>query len=286
MPAQSPYLKKRLEEAKQNLAKQKDWYTELSNNDLVQINGLVSLSNPDGDSFTDLDEWSIIFNFDGWTDSEGNFHKEELIVRKVVQQEESDRIKELVQPRGVVTISCHIGVISDIDRKDAALVSIIATDTLDERLFKYRAELETPLILKTKTFGNLTLDRSVGWFEGNVRLGFRKVRICIEPNSISVPEVAVSTAERIWESRKELIELAKDQAVNALLDDKNGSWLQDGESCLSANKFKKSMKLDSIVIREKGEYDFWFNDSGLFWGHDIEVLGNDTKGFYQASIQG
>ena len=282
----TPYLKERLEEAKRDLARQKDWYRELSSYELCQINGLVSLSYPHGDSVTKLDEWTVIFTFDGWTDSEGGFHEEELVIRKVVQQEESDRIKELVQPRSIITISCHIGIISEIDRKDAALVSILSSDASDERLERYRSELEAPIILSTGTFGDLKLDRSVNWFEGEVRSGLRKIRISIEPKSISDSDAAVTEAERIWANRKKLIELAKEQAVNELLDDKNGCWLNDGEKPLHPSKFKKCMKLYSITISEGGSYEFWFRDGGLFWGHDIDVMGDDARGFYQAGIQG
>jgi len=273
----TPYLRERLEEAKRALAKQKDWYSELASNDLVQINGLVSLSYPHGCSVTELDEWSVIFTFDAWTDASGVFHNEKLVVRKVVKQEESDRIKELVLPRDIITISCHIGLVGS---------SIISTEVSDDLLLNYRNELDTPVILKNDTFGKLTLDRSVNWFEGDVRMGLRKIRVSIEPKSVSDVDSAISIAEGVWANRKILIESAKEQATTELLDDKNDSWLNDGESPVTADKFKKRMKLTSIIIREEGGYDFWFSDGGLFWAHDIEVIGDDAKGFYQAGIQG
>ena len=282
----TPYLREKLEEAKRDLARQKSWCLELTQNSFSQINGLISSSYAHGDSDSGLDEWCVIFTFDGWTDSEGVLHKNELVVRKVVKQEESDRIKEQVQPRDIISISCHIGLIDEIDRVDAGLSSIISTQVSDEQLLNYRNELDTPVILKNDTFGKLTLDRSVNWFEGYVRMGLRKIRVSIEPQSVSDVGSAVLVAEGVWANRKILVESAKEQAVTELLDDKNSSWLNDGESSVTADDFKKLMKLSSITIREEGGYDFWFSDGGLFWGHDIEVIGDDTKGFYQAGIQG
>jgi len=208
MPELTPYLKERLEKAKRDLAQQKDWYSELIGNELVQINGLVSQSYPHGDSFAELDEWSVIFSFDGWTDGDGIFHDNELVVRKVVKQEESDLIKALVQPREIVTISCHIGMIKDIDRADAGLVSVVSTKVSDERLVQHRNDLDAPVVLKSDTFGQLILDRSVNWFEGKVRTGFRKVRVNIEPKSISETCSAITIAERAGVNRKFPIELA------------------------------------------------------------------------------
>jgi len=282
----TPYLKERLEEAKRDLAQQKDWYSELTNNELVQINGLVSLSHPHGCSVTELDEWSVIFTFDAWTDASGAFHREKLVVRKVVKQEESDRIKELVQPRGIITISCYIGLIGEIDRSDAGLVSIVSTSVVDECLFKYKTQLDTPVFLKTQTFGKLTLDRSVNWFEGDVRWGFRKARVSIEPISIEAPDSAILIADRVWQDKKRLVNMAKDKAADELLSVKNESWLEDGERELTPCEFKKRMKLTSITILEEGGYNFWFSDGDLFWGHEIEVMGDDDKGFYHAGIEG
>jgi len=46
------------------------------------------------------------------------------------------------------------------------------------------------------------------------------------------------------------------------------------------------MKPESIIIREDGGFDFWYEDGDLFWGHSIEVCGNFDDGFRDAAFHG
>jgi len=39
-------------------------------------------------------------------------------------------------------------------------------------------------------------------------------------------------------------------------------------------------------VHEDGEFEFWYDDGDLFWGHVILVDGNIQTGLSQASIAG
>jgi hypothetical protein len=71
-----------------------------------------------------------------------------------------------------------------------------------------------------------------------------------------------------------------------LLEVKNGSWLNEGELPMSEAQFMRKMKLESITVEEDGSFDFWFEDGDIFWGHSIEVRGDQERGFFDAGFHG
>lgn len=81
-------------------------------------------------------------------------------------------------------------------------------------------------------------------------------------------------------------EQAKDYAAKELLELKNDTWLDEDEKEVNATEFKKKMRLENLEIHADGNFDFWFADGDLFWGHSIIVSGNIKSGFTQAEIAG
>ena len=45
------------------------------------------------------------------------------------------------------------------------------------------------------------------------------------------------------------------------------------------------MKLQSIVFYPDGDFNFWYDDGDLFWGHSIAISGN-LEGLKDADIPG
>jgi hypothetical protein len=71
-----------------------------------------------------------------------------------------------------------------------------------------------------------------------------------------------------------------------MLDLKNGTWLRDGETPLSADEFMGRLTLQSIGIEADGSSQFFYEDGGLFWGHDVIVKGDVEGRFHRAYLFG
>tara|TARA_R110001592_G_scaffold361151_1_gene671120 strand:- start:57 stop:467 length:411 start_codon:yes stop_codon:yes gene_type:complete len=54
----------------------------------------------------------------------------------------------------------------------------------------------------------------------------------------------------------------------------------------SRKNFKKRLEPNGIVIYVTGELDVYFNDGGLFKGHDVVVRFDKEQGFYNARLSG
>ena len=118
------------------------------------------------------------------------------------------------------------------------------------------------------------------------RIGWRKIRLSLEPNDVDFPQEVIKTAECLWKNIRDWDSRARERATEGLLSVKNESWLGDGEQPVTAAKFKKRLKPESVTIREDGSFDFWYEDGDLFWGHSIEVRGDLDGGFSDAAFHG
>lgn len=66
---------------------------------------------------------------------------------------------------------------------------------------------------------------------------------------------------------------------------KNNYWLEEGERPLSKRAFLKRMTLLDIVCRKR-QFEFWFDDGDMFWGHAIYVTGSVGRGPMHANLFG
>jgi hypothetical protein len=90
----------------------------------------------------------------------------------------------------------------------------------------------------------------------------------------------------LWDSRESWSDRIANYATTKLLGLKNKTWLGEDETELSAEQFRSKMKLESISMEPNGDFEFWFDDGDLFWGHAIRVSGNLSDGPTDAEIAG
>ena len=81
------------------------------------------------------------------------------------------------------------------------------------------------------------------------------------------------------------VEKAKEYATGQLLKLKNQSWPEEEEE-ITELEFKGRMLLNSIVLYDGGNFDFWFDDDDMFCGRSIQLSGNIEDDFKSAEIAG
>jgi hypothetical protein len=283
----TPFLQEEKRKSEEDLRRQRDLWDELAEQPKQVINGLVSPSGAwSSNPRSLLDHWSFLFSIDAWTDAEGTVHRDKMTIRKVVDADELQRLEGMVKAESIVSIALHIGHLQGFDCRQGALVEILDSKVEDEDLKQFADELAIPVTVESKNLGRLTLDRRVGWFEGEARWGLRKIRLSLSPENTSTPSAVIARAEELWGQRKILARPACEVAAAKLLEVKNGSWLNEGELPMSEAQFMRKMKLESITVEEDGSFDFWFEDGDIFWGHSIEVRGDQERGFFDAGFHG
>jgi hypothetical protein len=177
-------------------------------------------------------------------------------------------------------------VLLSLDETRAIIAESLPVDVPDEELEELSEELRKPVVIVTKRFGDLVLDRSIGLFEADTKWNGREVRIRFPLDEEEVSELALNTAEALWSEEAEWNMRIEECAVEELLDLRNDTWRQDGEPELTAVQFVARMALTDISITSEGEFEFWYDDGELFWDHAIMVSGDLQNGPTDAGIHG
>lgn len=136
-------------------------------------------------------------------------------------------------------------------------------------------------------FGAINYDREYSCYCCELACGAEKITISfiIDLEDSEINRV-IDDAKKLCKNLVNWIEKAREYAVDELLDLKNESWLEEDEAEITPEEFKGRMRLETISFYDDGDFDFWHNDGGLFWGHSIQLSGNIKRGFSDADIPG
>lgn len=171
--------------------------------------------------------------------------------------------------------------------RDAVLIADLTQPTgRDADLDAIAEELRKPVVLRTRLFGDLVLDRSLDWFNGNATWCGRRTRFSIAVSDHDDPNVAVAAAESLFQAQEQWQQQALDAAVDELLAVKNESWLEDGARPLTREEFVSHMAVEGVHVDASGEFTLDYGVGDLFWGHGILVDGSLADGITRVELAG
>jgi hypothetical protein len=244
--------------------------------DIVEIEGFVAEG---GTGFKHADGYNVhLFNFAAWRrPGQPLIERELTILRPTDAEEYFQEIPQLSLQRFQVLLSID---------KSRAIVAGPATEPVNHSgLQEFAEERAKPVVLDTKLFGKLVLDRSIDYFAGQTTWNGKEVKVSFECESGYDISRAVGVAEAIWQDQPGWQQRVENCAVEQMLETKNDHWLEEEEvdyeddnyeypEPLSPEQFKARMKLETIQVDSRGRFEFWFDDDYMFYGHSILVQGN------------
>jgi hypothetical protein len=267
-----------------------DLLAQLAAKRKVHVLGILSESGVSGGWSQGDKLHTLLFCFASWRVAGGEIHREEIVVRRMVSKKvfdrELDRLRTAVLPNTVTRIQARVAERSVWDRPDALLEKVIGEDTSDKEMNAEVKRLQKPVRLKDEDFGVFTLDRSINWFRTRANWNGQKVQLSLAAKEPKEIKKALKVARVLWSAPKKWQKLVQAGAVKDLLPLKHTNWRGDEEDLLSAVEFARRMKLKSITVCPDGEFRFWHDDGDLFYGHNIEVVGDVKKGIRYAGIHG
>ncbi|MEQ8789952.1 MAG: DUF2262 domain-containing protein [Pirellulaceae bacterium] len=249
------------------------------NDGVVEIEGVVSPSSQGG--WPHSDDYDVhCFSFSAWRRPGQPIVENELTILRPVDPE-GDWFSEFPE------LSIHrIKVLLSVDATRAIFAGKATGGPKMTELVEVAMKLAAPVIVETERFGDLTLDRSLGWFEGEVKWNGQSVRINFHTDENQGIAGGLKVAEQLFEEQSSWKRKVDGYAVQALLSLKNDDWLGDDEAPLTADEFNSRMTLQSISIYPDGDFEFWHDDGDLFWGHSIQISGSLGEGLTHADIPG
>jgi hypothetical protein len=171
-------------------------------------------------------------------------------------------------------------------RKQASGSTLPVTGLKDEELAQVATELQKPVVISDPTLGDFTLDRSLDWFRGEATWAGKQIRLELSAGKNGEADQCLQVAKALWGDQSAWAAKVSDYAVEQLLERKNGTWLDEGESPVTPELFKSRMSLESVTVYPSGEFEFWHDDGDLFWGHSIQVCGSISEGLTDVDTPG
>ena len=183
-------------------------------------------------------------------------------------------------PEGVTASSQNQFLIVDVLEEDAPCPA------LEEVLADYRR----PVVVVDEVLGELTLDKDLDMFEGEVL--WRGEQICV---SLEVDAVNEGTwADARWAMKEMLAEQDRwdgDMRASAAreLTELACEWRESADEEvpeITEESFARRIELRSITMDADGSFSAYFDDDDMFFGHCVTVYGTLADGVTAANMEG
>ena len=134
------------------------------------------------------------------------------------------------------------------------------------------------------------MNRTVNWFQADVDWLGQSVQFTYdrgteeEMKSAQGTALALTADQAGWDGK--VRSFAADQLLSQANDLAKES-AEEGEEpeVITRDDFLEQMELESVQVCGDGGFEFWFNDSGLFWGRAIHVAGSLAEGPTDAQME-
>ncbi len=247
---------------------------------LSEIVGIVEVETQGG--FLRCPHYKVhMFGFVAWRHVQQSDIRHKLTILRPV----ADWSKEMFTafPAGSIH---RLRVLLSTDETRAVVAELLPVAGDEPELRAVARKLEEPITFSSLQFGELLLNRRIGWFEGEMDWCGVPIELHIICQTIEDLPALLGVAEGLWNAEANWNRRILEFAVQELLELKNRNWRVAGERKVSAKQFQSRMSLVSVSIRCGELWEFWYEDDGLFSGHAIVVRGSLKDGPTESDISG
>lgn len=253
-----------------------------------RIIGLVDAVGAVGGGIDGLIEWSLSFTLSAWRHPGAEVVEQSRRCELPAPRDRLPDLVALVRPHSIIEGELDEGS----TLQGFRLSRIVDFNAIDPDLERIAREdpppivaQAPPVVLQDPRLGRLEYDPEDESFQGRADWCGRDVEIRLACTDEDDRATALETARRLFDEQEFWHRRVGEYAVERLLPLKNESWLEEGESELDASGFLSRMTLESISVYQSGDFEFWFHDGDLFWGHAIQI-GGLLEGLRLADIPG
>ncbi|WP_028551586.1 DUF2262 domain-containing protein [Paenibacillus sp. UNC451MF] len=230
--------------------------------------------------------WNASINLIAWNDLSTNepVKKEELRLEWLVDDEEWQKTKHIMEKNTIVRLQVRRS------EKSMMLVKIMQTGYRDNDLEIILQESMKPIFFHDEVLGEFELDKRVKSFEKKISWAGEEGNLYFDwDEDKHIMMSALETANILFKDQDKWNMKIRVYAAGELVELAN-EWLQDNEEAeideITKEMFIDLMKLDSISVYPDGEFEIFFWDGDMFWGHSIIVNGNINGDLTSAEIAG
>lgn len=230
--------------------------------------------------------WTASIPLIAWRNSSPNepIIRKELQLEWLVDDKEWEQSRDILKHNTVVRLQVRKG------ENSFMLVQILETNYKDDELEMVLQEEVQPVFYSDAVLGQFELDKRVKIFDKKVSWAGEEGNLSFDwDEDDNIMKSALKTAYVLFEKQDEWDEKIKMYAAEELVELAN-DWLQDDNELeideITKDIFISLLKLETISVNPDGDFDIYFFDGDMFWGHCIIVSGNINGDFVSAEIAG
>lgn len=210
--------------------------------------------------------------------------QEELRLEWLADEEEWKKTRNQLEANAVVRLQVRRG------ERALMLVKVVATAHKDDELDSLLQEALKPVYYEDEFFGTFGLEKSVKLFEKSISWAREEGTLYFNWDEDGQQmKASLQTAFALFRDPEEWSAKIRAYAAEELVGLAN-NWLQDNEEAeigeITKEMFIHFMELDSISVYPDGDFEIFFFDGDMFWGHSLIVRGNTNGTFESAEIAG
>lgn len=167
---------------------------------------------------------------------------------------------------------------------------VLERDCREERLEKILAKFRQPVMLRLDTGEELVLEKSLGMFSGEGYWNNEECHINMdvdEEGSVTAKD-ALKTWKQLIADCQEWDDKARKFAAEELTDNAN-DWAQDEDENvkeITKEDFAKRLSISEVCVSTDGDFEIYYDDDDMFFGHVVIVSGNIETGIEDACMAG
>lgn len=137
------------------------------------------------------------------------------------------------------------------------------------------------------TITKLTFDKASNCFETTISSDGNKLSFNLYDFAKADEAKANELANKIINWLATNLEQTKAFAAKVLLETKNSAWVEEeGDAPLSEKEFIEALDLEGITAFSEGNFEVYFDDGDMFWGHLVQVDVAADFSFESADLVG
>ena len=170
------------------------------------------------------------------------------------------------------------------------IVEVLEEDAPCPALDKVLTEYRKPVVLNDEELGELTLDKDLDMFEGEVL--WRGEQICVSL------EVDVADEDTWADARRAMTVMLAEQdrwdrdmraSAARELTELACEWRESADEEvpeITEESFARRIELRTIAMEPDGSFSAYFDDDDMFFGHCVTAYGSLTDGVTAANMEG
>lgn len=254
--------------------------------ELIEIIALTGHSGVSGSKFGERSLWTASIDLLAWKDLRNGQHavKKEISLDWLVTDEELEESRGLLKAHKIVKLQVRKA------ENMMMLVRVLDNHYQDDELEKILHEELKPVYYNDEILGQFELEKSVNLFQKEISWLNEDCSLYFNWNeNKAAMEASLKTAHELFNNQAQWDKAIRSYAAKELVDLAN-DWLQDNEEAeiteITKELFVGLMSIDSISVYDDGEFEIFFSDGDMFWGHSIIVNGDINGNFTSAEIAG